>query len=70
MAQLILNIKSEKKISFIKEVLSAFNDYVEVVDKKAASKLSSKEKRLLEGIDESVDFINKYDKKTQQKMFE
>ena len=42
----------------------------EAIDKNSASKLSSKEKRLLEGIDESVDFINKYDKKTQQKMFE
>ena len=39
----------------------------EAIDKNSAPKLSTKEKCLLEGIDESVDFINKYDKKNSTK---
>lgn len=50
MEQLVLHIKKKNKIAFIKELLTAF-DYVEVID---SSKLTTKEKKWLAGLDESV----------------
>lgn len=62
MEQLVLNIKHPKKLPFIKEVLSAFDDYVEVVEKPAPKKLTTKEKKFLNELDESVAFVNSYKK--------
>ncbi len=54
MEQLILKIKNKKKVPFLKELLKQF-DFVEVVDQ-------FKKKEILDGIEESVEFIKKYNK--------
>jgi hypothetical protein len=70
MEQLVLNIKHPEKLSFIKEVLSAFDEYVEVIEKPHAKKLTAKEKKFLVELDESVQFVNSYKKgKTKNKSF-
>jgi hypothetical protein len=60
MSQLILNIKKKNKLPFLKELLKHM-EFVEVVEsKKKGSK--SEEKKLLNDLDEAVDFVNKYKK--------
>ncbi len=60
MEQLILKIKNKKKVPFLKELLKQF-DFVEVVDT-PSKKRKSKKKEILDGIEESVEFIKKYNK--------
>ncbi len=60
MEQLILKIKNKKKVPFLKELLKQF-DFVEVVDP-SSKKSKSKKKEILDGIEESVEFIKKYNK--------
>jgi hypothetical protein len=62
MEQLVLNIKRPQKLSFIKELLSAFDEYVEVVEKCEKKKLTEKEKAFLTELDSSVAFVNNYKK--------
>jgi predicted nuclease of restriction endonuclease-like (RecB) superfamily len=70
MEQLILNIKHPKKLPFIKELLSAFDEYVEVVEKPMTKKNTRKEKKFLAELDKSVTFVNNYKKeKTTTKTF-
>ncbi len=67
MSQLILNIK-KKKLPFLKELLKHMK-FVEVIEP-AAKKKESREKQLLNEIDEGVDFVNKYKKgRTKAKSF-
>ncbi|MDR2206020.1 MAG: hypothetical protein LBE36_07680 [Flavobacteriaceae bacterium] len=62
MEQLVLNIKHPRKLSFIKELLSAFSEYVEVVEKSEDKKLTENEKEFLIGLDSSVAFVNNHKK--------
>ena len=58
MEQLILNIKNKSKIPFLKELLGQLT-YVEVVE---PSKLSAKEKKILQELDEAVEQVNQHKK--------
>lgn len=70
MEQLILNIKHPKKLPFIKEVLSAFDEYVEIVEKPTPKKIAAKEKKFLSELETSVSFVNNYKKgKTKTKTY-
>lgn len=60
MEQLILKIKDKKKVPFLKKLLKQM-DFVEVIDP-ASKKSKSKKKEILDGIEESVEFIKKYNK--------
>jgi hypothetical protein len=58
MEQLILNIKNKNKLPFLRELLKRM-EFVEIVEPK---KLSTKEKKILDDLEESVDFVNKFKK--------
>ena len=58
MQQLILNIKNKSKLPFLKELLKRM-EFVEIVEQK---KLSPKEKKILDDLEESVAFVNKFKK--------
>lgn len=60
MEQLILKVKDKKKMPFLKQLLKHM-DFVEVVER-PAKKLTAREKEILDDIEESVDFIKKYNK--------
>ncbi|HWH64373.1 MAG TPA: hypothetical protein VNS50_13900 [Ginsengibacter sp.] len=60
MEQIILKIKNKKKIPFLKELLKQF-DFVEIIDSSSKKKKSKKEE-ILDGIEESVEFIKKYNR--------
>jgi len=60
MEQLILKIKDKSKIPFLKQLLKRM-EFLEVVET-SSRKQPSNEKGLLKDIDESVDFIKKYNK--------
>ena len=60
MEQLILKVKDKKKMPFLKQLLKHM-DFVEVVEV-PAKKLTAREKEILDDIEESVDFIKKYNK--------
>ncbi len=60
MDQLILKIKDKRKLPFLKQLLKHM-DFVEVIDR-PAKKFTKKEKEILDGIEESVKWIKKYEK--------
>jgi hypothetical protein len=60
MEQLIIKIKDKKKVPFLKKLLREM-DFVEVIDP-SSKKSKSKKKEILDGIEESVEFIKKYNK--------
>ncbi len=60
MDQLLLNIKEPEKLSFIKELLSAF-DYVELVDEKHDVS-NVNDKSFENGLTESIEWINQHKK--------
>ncbi len=61
MEEIILKIKNKKKIPFLKELLKQF-DFVEIVNPQSKKSASSKKKEILDGIEESVEFIKKYNR--------
>ncbi len=67
MDQLLLNIKEPEKLTFIKELLSAF-DYVELIEEKHNIDDESFE----DGLKESIEWVKKHKegKITQHKTFE
>lgn len=60
MTQLILNIKNERQLPFLKELLKRL-EFVEIVENNS-KKLTAKENKILTELDEAVDFVNKYRK--------
>ncbi len=60
MEQIILKIKNKKKVPFLKELLKQF-DFVEIIDSSSKKRKSRKEE-ILDGIEESVEFIKKYNR--------
>jgi len=65
MEQLILNIKQKDKLPFLKELLKRM-EFVEIVEVP-----SKRKKEVLEGLNESVDFVKKYEKgKAKAKSFQ
>ena len=65
MEQLILNIKQKDKFPFLKELLKRM-EFVEIVEVP-----SKRKKEVLEGLNESVDFVKKYEKgKAKAKSFQ
>ncbi len=60
MTQLILNIKNEKQLPFLRQLLKRL-EFVEVVENNSEN-LTAKENRILTELDEAVDFVNKYRK--------
>jgi len=63
--QLILNIKQKDKFPFLKELLKRM-EFVEIVEVP-----SKRKKEVLEGLNESVDFVKKYEKgKAKAKSFQ
>ena len=60
MDQLILKIKDKRKLPFLKQLLKHM-DFVEVIDR-PVKKFTKKEKEILDGIEESVEWIKKYEK--------
>ena len=58
MEQLILKIKNKRKMPFLKELLKHM-DFVEVVEH-PGKKLTAREKEILDGIEESVEFVKKH----------
>ena len=70
MDQLVLNIKQPQKLSFIKELLAAF-DYVELVEIKHDVHVAD-DISFAKGLEESIDWVNQHKdgKITQHKTFE
>lgn len=60
MEQLILHIKNKSKIPFLKELLKHM-EFVEVIEP-VQKKLTAKEKKILEGLEEAVDQVNLHKK--------
>lgn len=60
MEQIILKVKNKRKIPFLKQLLKHM-DFVEVVNG-PKQKFTAKEKKILNDIDESVDYIKRYNK--------
>lgn len=61
MDQLLLNIKEPEKLSFIKELLSAF-DYVELVAEKHNVHNTKNDKDFENGLTESIQWVNQHKK--------
>ena len=57
MTQLILNIKNENKLPFLKELLKRM-EFVEVIDSADKKKLTAKEKKILKGLEDAVVQVN------------
>ena len=65
MEQLILNIKQKDKLPFLKELLQRM-EFVEIVEVP-----SKRKKEVLDDINDSVDFVKKYEKgKVKAKSFQ
>ncbi len=60
MEQLILKIKDKRKLPFLKQLLKHM-DFVEVLER-PEKKFTKREKEILDGIEESVEFIKKYNR--------
>lgn len=60
MEQLILHIKNKSKMPFLKELLKHM-EFVEVVEP-VQKKLTTKEKKILEGLEEAVEQVNLHKK--------
>ena len=61
MEEIILKIKNKKKIPFLKELSNQF-DFVKVVNPRSKKSNPSKKKEILDGVEESVEFIKKYNR--------
>jgi len=59
MEHLILKVKDKSKMPFLKQLLKQM-DFVELI--KPGKKITAREKEILDEIEESVDFIKKYNK--------
>lgn len=57
MTQLILNIKNDSKLPFLKELLKRM-EFVEVIDPASKKKLTAKEKKILKGLEDAVEQVN------------
>ncbi len=60
MEELILKVKDKRKLPFLKQLLKHM-DFVKVIDR-PAKKFTKREKEILDGIEESVEWIKKYEK--------
>lgn len=60
MEQLILNVKDKSKIPFLRQLLKHL-DFIEIAED-TAKKKALKKKEILDDIEESVDFIRRYNK--------
>jgi len=60
MEQLILHIKNKSKMPFLKELLKHM-EFVEVVEP-VQKKLTTKEKKILKGLEEAVEQVNLHKK--------
>lgn len=58
MEQLIINVKDKSKMPFLKQLLKHF-DFLEV-EERTSKKKALKKKEILDGIEEAVEFIKKY----------
>jgi hypothetical protein len=54
MDQLILKIKQPEKLPFIREVLSAFTDYIEIQEPVKMKKSTAKEDRVLKSLEQGL----------------
>ena len=66
MSEIIIRVKNERKMPFLKELLKQM-DFVEVVD--TTNKTNRKQRQLLKDLDEAVDFVNEFKKGTKAKSF-
>ena len=60
MEQLILHIKNKSKMPFLKELLKHM-EFVEIIEP-TQNKLTIKEKKILEGLEEAVEQVNLHKK--------
>lgn len=60
MEQLILHIKNKSKLPFLKELLKHM-EFVEVIEP-VSKKLTTKEKKILKGLEEAVEQVNLHKK--------
>ena len=54
MEQLIINVKQPKKLPFIKEMLSAFDKYIEIEEPTKTKKKSTKENPVLKSLKQGL----------------
>lgn len=64
MEQLILHIKNKSKLPFLKELLKHM-EFVEVIEP-VSKKLTTKEKKILKGLEEAVEQVNLHKKRKVQ----
>jgi len=57
MTQLILNIRNDSKLPFLKELLKRM-EFVEGIDPAGKKKLTAKEKKILKGLEDAVQQVN------------